>query len=86
MTGWIGAMTHAGARVALIASAVKEELTKQGYHPEAITRSWADRGWLTTENKRSTRAVSIAGANHRCFVFTDEIQSEYIIKQSPDDY
>jgi putative DNA primase/helicase len=70
--GWLG--TWAGGehwtQLALLPTELRGFLAREGHDPEAILRTWNDRGWLLDEPPHRTRKVAVAGRKMRCVVLS----------------
>jgi hypothetical protein len=50
-----------GQYIAVFTHEAKAQLTRMGYSPEAILRSWRDRGWLKAQSDRLTYRLRVRG-------------------------
>ena len=61
--------------MAIVPSAVREVLDRHGFDRGVVAR-WKERGWLTTDPSRRTRATRIGGVLVRCVVLPRDVISE----------
>jgi len=50
-----------GQHIAVFPHVAKTNLSRLGYSPEAVFRSWRERGWLKTQDHGFTYRVRVAG-------------------------
>jgi putative DNA primase/helicase len=63
--------SHAsGRRLALLPHALQDFLQQQGFDPEAVLRTWDDRGWLVRDGRHRTVKVQVGDDKARCTVIT----------------
>lgn len=55
-------------RIAFHPPELDEFLSKRGFEPKSILKTWRDRKWLATEGKGLTKKVAVAGERPRCYV------------------
>ena len=74
---WLGRWEHGDtwAEVAIVPRAVREVLDRHGFDRGVVAR-WKERGWLTTDPSRRTRATRIGGVLVRCVVLSRDVISE----------
>jgi putative DNA primase/helicase len=70
--GWLGtwASGESWTQLAILPTALREFLGRQGFDTDAILRTWAGRGWLLVEAPHRTRKVTVDGRKARCVVLT----------------
>ena len=78
--GWLGVVRQKEGEVAIVPSALEEQLRRRGHQPRAVLEAWRERGWLlldTSDGDRSgrlTRKVSMhSGARVRCYVLPTKL-------------
>lgn len=79
-SGWLGVVRQKEGEVAIVPSALEEQLRRRGHQPRAVLEAWRERGWLlldTSDGDRSgrlTRKVSMpSGARVRCYVLPTKL-------------
>ena len=72
--GWLGAWPcyDHWRYIAVLPTELRGFLAREGHDPEAILRTWADRGWLLRDGAHRTRKITVGKRKERCFVVSRE--------------